>query len=98
MTVPWKGERRTGGGEGDKCSLARQGERCDSALICGSAMLDWEVKEEKKQEKRIKRQSLLAHLISSSRYCLPGPFCAADSSFGAIAAGGSTVHVADGAV
>ncbi len=30
--VPWKGERRTGGGEGDKCCLARQGERWDSAL------------------------------------------------------------------
>jgi hypothetical protein len=43
--------------------LARQGEWWDSALICGSAMLDWEVKEEKKKEKEKKLQSPLAHLI-----------------------------------
>jgi hypothetical protein len=61
-------------------------------------MLDWEVKEEEKKEKRKKRQSPLAHLISSSQYCLPGPVCAADSSVGPIAAGGSTVHAADDAV
>jgi hypothetical protein len=61
-------------------------------------MLDWEVKEEEKKEKRKKRQSPLAHLISSSRNCLPGPVCAADSSVGPIAAGGSTVHAADGAL
>ncbi len=75
--------------------LARQGERWDSALICASAMLDWEVKEEKKKEKGKKRQSPMAHLISSIRYCLPGPICAADSSVGPIAAGGSTVHAAE---
>ncbi len=67
-------------------------------MICGYAMLDWEVKEEKKKEKREKQQRPLAHLISSSRYCLPGLVCAADSSVGPIAAGGSTVHAADGAV
>jgi hypothetical protein len=92
--VPWKGERRTGGGEGDKRCLARQGELWDSALICGSAMLDWEVKEEEKRKKEKNGRAL----ISSSRYCLPGPVCAADSSVGPIEAGGSTVHAADGAV
>ncbi len=90
------GERRTGGGEGDKCCLARQGEWWDSAMICALAMLDWEVKN---KTKRKNRQSPLAHLFLSSRYCLPGPVCAADSFVGPVAAGGSTVHAAaDGAV
>jgi hypothetical protein len=66
-------------------------------MICDSAMLDWEVKEKRKKKKE-KRQSQLSHLFSSSRYCLPGPVCAADSFVGPIAAGGSTVHAADGAV
>jgi hypothetical protein len=52
----------------------------------------------RKEEKKEKRQSLLAHLISSGQYCLPDPVCAADSSVGPIAAGGFTVHPADGAV
>ncbi len=78
--------------------LFGQAGRAVGLLICGSAMLDWEVKEENKKEKRKKRQSPLAHLISSSWYCLPGPVYAADSSVGLIAAGGSTVHAAVGAV
>jgi hypothetical protein len=61
-------------------------------------MFDWEVKGKNEKEKRNKRQSLLNHLISSSRHCLPGPVCAADSSVGPIAAGGSTVHAVDSAV
>jgi hypothetical protein len=62
-------------------------------MICDSAMLDWDVKGRKTNQ-----QSPLAHLISSSQYCLPGPVCAADSSVGSIATGGSTVHVVNGAV
>ncbi len=60
-TVPWTGERRTGGGEGDKCCLARQGKLWGFAMICAPAILDRGVKEE--ERKNTKRQSLLAHLI-----------------------------------
>ncbi len=69
---------------------------CFDLSSCSPAILDWGVREEEKKKK--KRQSLLAHLISSGLYFLPGPVCAADSSVGPIAAGGSTVHAADGAV
>ncbi len=75
--------------------FGQAGQAVDSAMICDSVMLDWEVKEEKKKEIQ---QSLLAHLISSSQYCLPGQVCAADSSVCPIATGGSTVQAADDAV
>ena len=69
---------------------------CVDMCFCCYAQLGDEGKKIKIKEK--KRQSPLTRLIPSSRYCLPGPVYAADSSVGPIAAGGSTVHAVDSAV
>ncbi len=89
--VPWTGERRTGGGEGDKCCLARQGELWDFqvAKYCPPAMMCYpRLGRNGRKEKRKKTAEPVG----------PGPVCAADSSVGQIATGASTVHAADGAV
>ena len=76
-TVPWTRERRTGGGESDKCCLARQGKRWDSAMICDSAMLDWEVKEEKKKDP----PDLVEPVLSARPYLCSRQLCWPDCNW-----------------